>query len=219
MAERTDQHLLVAAGRGDRQAFGVLVERHHRAVVQFIYRYLANVDRDTAEDLAQDVFFGAWKAAPSFRARARVFSWLLRIAKNTCLNYRRGQKLRRTASLDRDDLVATTSASGDETAATEAVAREEAGSLRRAIAGLPPTQRAAIILRHYHDLPYSDIAEVLKTSVSAVESLLFRARTTLRKAMNGTRKTGERPQVLRDLRAESLTEGTVTRWDAAKHRE
>ena len=195
MAERTDQHLLVAAGRGDRQAFGVLVERHHRAVVQFIYRYLANVDRDTAEDLAQDVFFGAWKAAPSFRARARVFSWLLRIAKNTCLNYRRGQKLRRTASLDRDDLVATTSASGDETAATEAVAREEAGSLRR------------------------DIAAVLKTSVSAVESLLFRARTTLRKAMNGTRKTGERPQVLRDLRAESLTEGTVTRWDAAKHRE
>ena len=103
MSERADEDLLIAGGRGDRPAFGELVERHHRAVVQFIYRFLGDVDRSTAEDLAQDVFMHAWKAAPSFRARAKVVTWLLQIAKNRSLNYRRGQRLRRMASLDRDE--------------------------------------------------------------------------------------------------------------------
>ena len=98
MPERQDEDLMVSAGRGDHEAFGALVERHHRAVVQFVYRYLGDVGRDDAEDVAQDVFLGAFRAAPAFRPRAKVQTWLLRIARNTCLNYRRSQRLRRTTS-------------------------------------------------------------------------------------------------------------------------
>ena len=95
MPEREDEDLLISAGKGDREAFGLLVERHHLAVVRFAYRFLGNVDRDTAEDLAQDVFLRAWRSAPSFRPRARVLTWLLRLATNACLNYQRGRRLRR----------------------------------------------------------------------------------------------------------------------------
>ena len=72
-----DNDLMLAAGQGDRSAFGILVERHHRAIVQFAYRFLATPDRNAAEDLAQDVFLAAWKAAPVFRSRAKVLTWLL----------------------------------------------------------------------------------------------------------------------------------------------
>ena len=189
MPEREDEDLLISAGQGDREAFGLLVERHHRAVVQFAYRFLANVDRDTAEDLAQDVFLRAWKSAPSFQPRARVLTWLLRLTTNACLNYQRGRRLRRVISLQPD---------------APENASEEAARVRSAIVDLPDSQRATITLRHFHDFSYVEIAEVLETSVSAVESLLFRARKTLRGRLADLRNPAESPQVLPELGAESL---------------
>jgi RNA polymerase sigma-70 factor (ECF subfamily) len=203
MPERTDEDLLVAAGTGEREAFGILVERHHRGVVRFAYRFLGNVGREVAEDLAQDVFLSAWKAAPAYRPRARSLSWLLRIAKNACLNCRRGQRLRRTSPLDGADL---TDRSGpqSESAEARAAAREEAVDVRRAVTELPAKQRAAVILRHFHDMTYADVADVLETSVPAVESLLFRARKRLRGRLTAEKKAPESPQVLPALGAESL---------------
>ena len=197
-----DAELLRAAGCGDREAFGLLVERRHRAVVQFVYRFLADVDRDTAEDLAQDVFLKAWKAAPSFRPRAAVLTWLLRIATNTCLSYRRSRRLRWTVSLADDGLAETPGlrcGPADEPPAR----REQAARVRSAVAQLPPRQRAVIVLRHFHDLPYQEIAEVLETSVAAVESLLFRARRTLQGTLAAS-GSSESPQVSPELGAESL---------------
>jgi RNA polymerase sigma-70 factor (ECF subfamily) len=201
MAESHDADLLLAAGRGDRLAFGALVERHHRAVVQYAYRFLGDVDRDTAEDLAQDVFLKAWRAASTFQPRAAVLTWLLRIATNTCLNYRRGSRLRRFLSLatgtpSEPPSVRTGPADGP------AARADQAARVRSAVARLPANQRAAVVLRHYHDLTYSDIAEVLETSVSAVESLLFRARRTLARTLSEER-TSEAPQDSPTLRAES----------------
>ena len=161
MLERNDEDLMLATGQGDNRAFAILVERHHRSVVQFIYRFLGNSDRETAEDLAQDVFMSAFKAAGSYQPRAKVITWLFRMARNAALNYRRGQRLRRTETL-RSDAAAPAATGGARSAEAGAIADEEAARIRRAVAALPATQRAAIILRHFHDFTYSDIADVLE---------------------------------------------------------
>jgi RNA polymerase sigma-70 factor (ECF subfamily) len=192
MPTRTDEELLLAAGRGDREAFGHLVKRHHRAIIHFAHRFLATADRATAEDLAQQVFLGAWKYAPNFQPRAKVLTWLFRIATNTCLNYRRSEGLRLTLPLD-DQPGAEPEGRAGETADTLAETHERAQQVRAAVANLPPNQRAAILLRHFHEFSYTQIAEIMGTSVSAIDSLLHRARDVLRQEL-AERKSENSPQ-------------------------
>ena len=193
MAETDDLELLLAAGRGDRDAFSLLAERHHRAVIHYVHRFLGRIDLATAEDIAQDVFLRAWTACPSFTPRAKVLTWLLQIATNACLNHRRAMRLRRMFSLGDTDAAG----SGPVEAAEGRDAQAEA--VRDAIARLPDAQRAVIILRHYHDLSYADIAAALEVSVSSVESLLFRSRRKLRAILETESPNPAAPQVSPEL--------------------
>lgn len=191
---REDEDLMLAAGRGDRGAFGVLVQRHQRAIIQFVQPFLGVADRVAAEDLAQDVFLAAWRAAPSFRPRAKVQTWLLRIARNVSLNYCRSRRLRQTTPLDAR---ATSGLAGPQSEQPDARAidAERDGRVREAISQLPVNQQAAMHLRHFHGLSYAEIADVLDTSLSAVESLLFRARRMLQATLDAENDAG--PQVQR----------------------
>ena len=182
MPDRDDTTLLLDAGKGDRPAFGELVERHHRPIVHFVHRFLSTADRATAEDIAQEVFLAAWKAAPAFTPRAAVRTWLWRIATNICLNHTRSRHRKPTVPL-----VGEPAAAGRARASSnpdsKAIELEQNARLRAAVASLPASQRSAILLRHFHDLSYTEIAAVLQTSVPAVESLLFRGRQNLKKTM------------------------------------
>ena len=214
MAERSDEDLMLAAGRGDRAAFGILVERHYRGMVHFAQRFLGDIARETAEDIAQDVFLKAWKTSRTFKPRAAVRTWLMRITTNTCLDHRRRSRFRRAISLgsvspsdlpvagqgveQRSSLGCGSSPSWP---AAESEAKELVAPIRLAIGQLPFKQRAAIVLRHYHEFSYVQIAEVLEVSVPAVESLLFRARSSLREKLTST-KVEQPPQVSRGLDAE-----------------
>lgn len=173
-----DEQLLRAAGRGDRGAFTRLVERHQRAVHGFIARLLPDSHQTEAEDLAQDVFIAAWQAAPRYTPQAKVTTWLFRIATNRCFNFRRGLRWRAMRSLEADE-VAEPLAPEHDRPEQQVLAAERLARLQSAMAQLPEQQRAALVLRHQQDMAYADIAEVLGTSVSAVESLLFRARRNL----------------------------------------
>jgi len=146
-----------------------------------------------SEDITQDVFLRAWTACPSFTPRAKVLTWLLQIATNACLNYRRSMRLRRMFSLGERDADRRAPMASDD--AQEA----RAEAVRDAIARLPDAQRAAIILRHYHDLSYEDIAAALEVSVSSVESLLFRSRRKLRAILEGQAAVSSAPQVSPEL--------------------
>ena len=180
MQEAEDTDLLLAAGRGDREAFGVLVERHHRSMVQFVYRFLGDRDLATAEDLAQDVFLAAWRGAPSFEPRAKVVTWLLRIARNTLPEPPESPP-------SPQDRFPRGCRSGGGRLRTIRAARS-ARHRRRDRRGRPGRRHrtAAQPAGGRHSAAFSRDAlirtspAVLEISVSAVESALFRARQTLR---------------------------------------
>jgi RNA polymerase sigma-70 factor (ECF subfamily) len=178
-----DIRLMGLVSAGDDRAFEALVERHQRLVVGTVGRMLGT--NSDAEDIAQQVFVRVWKNAKRYEPRAKFTTWLLKITRNLTFN-----ELRRRS---RHPAVPLQSETGEE----ERPLRDERAiapdaslldeelqkAVDAAIAQLPETQRMAVILRRYDELSYEEIAETLEQSVSAVKSLLFRARTELRESL------------------------------------
>jgi RNA polymerase sigma-70 factor (ECF subfamily) len=171
----SDDELVLRIGRGDRDAFHVLVERHLARLVGFAGRLLH--DRSSAEDVAQETFLRLWTAAPRWRPTgARVGSWLHRVALNLC----RDRRARRPEPrLDDVPEPVDPAPSG-----VGIVQRREVGEVvQRALAGLPEGQRVAITLCHFQGLRNVEAADVMDVSVEALESLLARGRRALRERL------------------------------------
>lgn len=175
-----DIELMTRVREGDAEAFAMIVERHQHRVVGTIAKMLGSVTE--AEDVAQQVFLRVWRSAPRWKPTAKFTTWLLTITRNLVFNEVRRQKRSRTSSLDeeseqnmpeREDVSVISPAQ-------ELANRELEQVVDAAIAELGEQSRMALILRRYEELPYEEIAEILGTTVPAVKSLLFRARTELR---------------------------------------
>lgn len=172
---------------GDEAAFRELFEKHSRAIVNFAYHFVGR--RDRAEELAQDVFLQVYRAAARYEPQARFTTWLYRIARNACLNEARRPEHRfPTRSTDPIDdggehvelqLDDPTAREGERTLA----GRELEATIREALAALPENQRSALLLSRTEGMSYRDVAATLECSESAVKSLVFRATTTMRKAL------------------------------------
>jgi len=178
-----DIRLMGLASTGDMAAFEALVERHQRLVVGTVARMLGT--NSDAEDIAQQVFVRVWKNAKRYEPRAKFTTWLLKITRNLVFN-----ELRRRARHPAVPLQSETEEEErplkDETAVppdATLLEHELQEAVDAAIAQLPEAQRMAVILRRYEELSYEEIAEALDQSVSAVKSLLFRARTELRESL------------------------------------
>ena len=167
---RSDEELLQAAGRGDRGAFEVLAQRHHGTAWAVASRFLN--DRHEAEDIAQEAFIRLLRAAPAYRPTAPFLHYLRRIVVRLCLD-RAAARKRWIFALPWDR--------PDPAPSAESVMESDgrAGAVRLALDGLPPRQRMAVVLRHYEDLGYAEIAETMGLTVKAVERLLARARERL----------------------------------------
>jgi RNA polymerase sigma-70 factor (ECF subfamily) len=174
-----DRELARAAMTGDREAFGLLVERHRRTVFQLCYRFVGR--QDEARDLAQDVFVRAWRGLRGFKEQSAFSTWLYRIGVNVCLN-RVTSKAPRLDEMDPlDDRASVDPRTADP---ADGIDRDRrAGLVRIAIAKLPPKQRATLVLRVYHELPHERIAEILGTSVGASKANFFHALANLKKLL------------------------------------
>jgi RNA polymerase sigma-70 factor (ECF subfamily) len=179
-----DENLIALAARGDERAFSELVRRHQHWVRRLAFRY-ARQGQD-AEELAQEIFLRAWRYAGSFRGEASFATWLYRLAVNACLNFTTGRRARPQPLPLNEGLESGEPAVGAGLAAGERDAR-----LREALASLPARQRLALVLASFEDKSYEEIAAALGTSVSSVESLLFRARRRLAAALRPLRERGE----------------------------
>jgi len=178
--EDLDERALVDACRAERQgAFDLLVERHRRSVYQLCYRFVGN--HEDASDLSQDVFLRAYRGLRGFRGHSSIATWLYRIGVNVCLN-RVGAKttLGRLTEPIADRQFEDSKA---ESASDRVLRDERAARVRAAIARLPRTQRATLILRTYHEMSHHEIATVLGSTVGAVKANFFHALANLKKQL------------------------------------
>ena len=171
-----EYELIKAIGAGDILAFEMLIKRYRDPVSNFIFKYMG--DRFGAEDIAQEVFLRVYRAASEFEPRGKVSTWIFKIAYNLSLN----EVLRRSRFCPITDI----DDHGFELEEPNHTGRKELEEeVMDAVRHLPQKQRAALLLRVNEGLSYAEIGNILSTSISSVESLLFRARENLRKTLIG----------------------------------
>jgi len=178
-----DLELMRRTAAGDEEAFKLLVERHQASVVGTVAKMLGSVS--DADDVAQNVFLRVWKAAPRYQPSARFTTWLMTITRNLVFNELRRRQRASTRPLEYEGTPLPIPDPRQVPADREALQNELSRIVESAIASLPEKARMAVILRRYEGMAYEEIAEVLKMSVSAVKSLLFRARAELREKLRG----------------------------------
>lgn len=166
---------MAAIAQGDADAFTRLVEQHIDWALRFVERMLGN--RALAEDLVQSAFLNIWERAAGWEPRARFSTWFYRVLYNRCLDQFRARG--RHTDVELDEEIPDASA-GAELQLQEAQTR---GAVRDALAALPERQRAALVLCYYEELSQPEAAALLGVSVGALESLLSRARSSLKRTM------------------------------------
>ena len=167
-----DLEALRAAAAGDAAACRRLVDRHLRPLHAYATRILD--DAGEAEDVCQEAFVKLWQFAPRWTpGRAKVSTWLYQVALNACRD--RQRRRRPDSGADPDALQAATPGPAALHASTQTGERVQA-----ALARLPARQREALLLFHFEGHSQAETAAVLEVSVDALESLLARARRTLR---------------------------------------
>lgn len=176
MPNPSDESLMVAVAQGDFSAFEQLIERHQHGVWRTAWRMVG--DYQAAEDLAQDAFLRILEAAERYRPSASFRTYLYRIVVHLCIDHQR--KLRPVPQKD-----AGLSADPSSQAEERVVLDELSEAVQQTLAGLPSKQRSAIVLRYYQGLSTREIAEVMETSVKAVERLLARGRAKLQRRLEG----------------------------------
>ena len=178
------EELMARIAKGDNDAFEILVNRHQTSVLNLIYRFIG--DRTQAKDLAQEVFIRVWQAAKSYEPKAKFTTWIYQITANLCFNELKSSRRKKWFQFFRfgedqentiEEILIDPSPSPEELL----LSREQSRRISDALQSLPDNQRLALILKRYDDLSYQEIAKILGCSVSAVESLLVRAKRSLQK--------------------------------------
>lgn len=177
-AEPTDLELFERVQSGDPRAYRALVERHVRGIHAFAYRMLGS--RAEAEEVCQESFLRLWQQADTFVVRAKLSTWLYRVAHNLAID-----RLRRRR--EGSHPVGIEEVPASERPSLHLHDKQVALAVERALAELPERQRAAIGLVHYQGLSNAEAAEVLGVNVRALESLLARGRGQLRERLKHLR--------------------------------
>ena len=184
--EPSSEDLMARIAKGDDSALEILVNRHQTSVLNLIYRFVG--DRTQAKDLAQEVFIRVWRAAKTYKPDAKFTTWLYRITANLCFNELKSARRRRwfqfrRSNEDNEGSIEETFSDGSPTAEDLLLEKERSRQISDVLQSLPDNQRMALVLRRYDDLSYEEIARILNCSVSAVESLLVRAKRTLQEKL------------------------------------
>ncbi|HWB58306.1 MAG TPA: sigma-70 family RNA polymerase sigma factor [Chthoniobacteraceae bacterium] len=169
--------------QGDQEAFRELIETHQARVIGTVAKMLG--DDTDSEDIAQQVFIRVWNSAARYQPTAKFTTWLFKITRNLVFNELRRRKRHPATHLEQheEEHAFQTPDPNPSSPATNLLDGELQEAIQRAIDSLPEAQRMAIILRRYEEMSYEEIADVLKLSVPAVKSILFRARADLRERL------------------------------------
>lgn len=173
-----DDFLVSACQSGDVNAFEHLVRKYQDRTVRVLYLLLW--DADDAQDAAQETFIRAFRCIKSFRYHSSFSTWLHRIAFNTARNWVRDNKRDREVLFSIEGCLSGNQDKPDD----YLIAMERSIEIKYALSRLPQYYREAIVLRHYNDLSYEEIAQVQQVPIGTVKSRLAKARELLRQYLS-----------------------------------
>ncbi|MBF34315.1 MAG: RNA polymerase subunit sigma [Hyphomonadaceae bacterium] len=174
VSDLSESEQIARAAAGDRMAQSALVNRHMPVVWRVAFRMLG--DRQEAEDVTQETFLRAWKMLPDWEARAKFSTWACTVAINLCRD-----RMKKKAPVLMETLPEREAA---DLPPDQALHQKQAGTrIQALIDGLPERQKEALTLCAFEGLGNKDAAAAMQVSVEALESLLSRARRTLRQAL------------------------------------
>ncbi len=170
----------------DDAAFRLIVNQYQTPILNCCFKFLKN--KELAKDVTQEVFLEVFKSISQFRSEAKFSTWLFRIAITKSLDHLKSMKRKKRAGFLRSIF-----SSNDELEKHPAIETEDPQQalenqdrlavLSRAIESLPENQKVAFTLSKLDDMSNKEIAEILHTTVSSVESLIFRAKSNLQKKL------------------------------------
>ena len=188
--ELTDEQLIKKFQDGDVGAYNQLVKRYKDRLLNFIYRFLNDLDR--SEDLVQDTLLKLYTHKDSYKEIAKFSTWLYTIAANLARTELRKIKRRKTFSItelshdDREFIIEST----DVVPGQEDFSQNFEKNVQRALAQLPDDFRTIIILRDIQELSYDEISKIVEVPLGTVKSRINRGRVKLQELL---KKKGERP--------------------------
>ncbi len=194
MADREiDQQLVERAQKGDKRAFGLLVEKYQRRLARLLSRFVR--DPAEVEDVTQEAFIKAYRALPNFRGDSAFYTWLYRIGINTAKNYLMAAGRRAPTSTDLDSEEAEGLDEGEQlrdinTPESLMLTREIGDTVNATMQGLPEELRTAIQLREIEGMSYEDIAQIMNCPIGTVRSRIFRAREAIAEKLKPLLDTG-----------------------------
>ncbi|MGZ3494853.1 MAG: RNA polymerase sigma factor, partial [Thermodesulfobacteriota bacterium] len=185
------EELMAKIAKGDEDAFEILVNRHQTSILNLVYRFVG--DRTQAKDLAQEVFVRVWQSAKTYEPKAKFTTWIYRITTNLCFNELKSSRRRKWFSFNRSDedgehTFEETLSDSAPSAEDLLLEKERSRQISDALQSLPENQRMAMVLKRYDDLSYQEIGQIIGCSVSAVESLLVRAKRALQEKLTNYEK-------------------------------
>lgn len=181
----SDEALVSRVRAGDQDAFALLIARYQDRIYTLAYSFVR--ESDDALDLVQETFVKAYRGIERFRGSASFYTWLYRIAVNTCKDHLRKRGCRPAISLEDDQL----QESGYEPVARDrhsdpvgvAETKELRTAVHAAVSQLPEKLRTAIVLHDIQGLPQQEVAAIMNCPLGTVKSHVFRGRTQLRKML------------------------------------
>lgn len=182
-AAETDEQLVRRVLEGDPELYGAIVERYQSRLVNYLHRLVRNVD--DAHDLAQEVFIRVYNALDRYDPRYRFTTWLFRVAQNAAIDQLRRRRFRMVPIGEHEDehgelRRGVVLEDGEPSALERIEGNERDADVRVAIDALPWEYRELIVMRHYGEMAYDEIAQAKEMPLGTVKNKLFRARQMLK---------------------------------------
>lgn len=187
MKHLSDQELMRIVQAGDYSPASEIYDRYSGRIYNFAFRFLKNAE--AAEDATQEVFVKMLRHANQFHGDAKLSTWLFSITANWCRDYLRKAD---NKSKESDDVLITLPAPSENAPDRDLERRQDEQRIQRALQSLTAEQREAILLSRYQGLSYAEIAQIAGCSEGAVKTRVFRAMETLKKALTGESRGGDR---------------------------
>lgn len=185
-----DRRLVRRLKQGDERAFQELVHTYQDRIFGLVYRMIGN--RQEAEDIAQEVFISVYRGIGNYRGEGRFYTWLYRIASNTCKNrikYLKGRNFHRASDIDETPAAHMRGEDGGAVVSLQSIVPGPEATvqgnrlevaIQREIAQLEPEHRLLIVLRDIQGLSYAEILKITGLQEGTLKSRLHRARLALK---------------------------------------